>query len=616
MTANLGTLGQSFFKGASGAAFLVRVNGASGTTFNSTFNVTSSTPDPDSTNNSVVQTIVVADYSPFNGVVAVAGNNGNTIALHQDGTVWTWGSPFGSSDCEGCGEALPKRVLGLTDIIAIASSTGHSLALKSDGTVWSWGLNDLGQLGNQPLYLNPFEAFPPTQIPALANIKSIATGPTSSFALAVDGSVWSWGDNAQGQLGEDTTTLRTSPVHLTTINGVRSLSTNGVCTYAIKQDGSVWSWGSNAFALLGTGSSNPSSSAVPVQVTALTNIQTIVVADTHVLALRTDGSVLAFGNGGSGQLGNGTNNSSAVPIQVPGLIAVTQVAANALGSMALKADGTVWAWGEDQLSPKRIDLPSARSIASWGTIRAVILNDNTLQMWGGFNIHGQLGDGTLIARNVPGPVKNLTVVTAPRINPGGRVYVFPTDVTIDCDTFGAVIHYTTSGAEPTENDPVIAAGNTLRVDRTMVLKVKAWKPGWTQSQTISASYTVLSSDPPVIFVEEDNINLAVALDSVTLTRGPFHILSDHNLSPDHHTRVILFTSDLGLNQSDSGLITVQAAGFPLVVENVGKVSGVPGLNASFVIVRLPDVLPTGELPLTITVRGLLSRNSPALIISP
>src|SRR6185369_16566533 len=104
------------------------------------------------------------------------GNNGNTVALRQDGTVWTWGAPFGSVDCEGCGDALPKRVLGLTEIVAIASSDGHSLALKSDGTVWSWGLNNLGQLGNQPLYTNPFFAFPPTQIPGLANIKSIAAG--------------------------------------------------------------------------------------------------------------------------------------------------------------------------------------------------------------------------------------------------------------------------------------------------------------------------------------------------------------------------------------------------------------------------------------------------------
>jgi Chitobiase/beta-hexosaminidase C-terminal domain len=247
----------------------------------------------------------------------------------------------------------------------------------------------------------------------------------------------------------------------------------------------------------------------------------------------------------------------------------------------------------------------------------VILSDNTLQMWGGFNAHGMLGDGTLIGRNVPGAVRTFNLVTAPTITPGGRLSVFPVDVTIDCDTLGAVIHYTTTGAEPTESDPVISAGNTLRVDRSMVLKAKAWKSGLAASQTTSAEYTVLASDaPPVIFVEDGNSNVAVALDSVTLSRGPFRVLSDYNLSPDHHTRVILFTSNLGLNQSDSGLVSVQASGIPLVVENVGKVSGVLDLSASYIIVRLPDGLPTGELPLTLTVRGLPGRNSPTITISP
>lgn len=614
---NAGRVGHSFFGRVAASMFTVRVNANAGATLNTTFSVTSSTPDPDSNNNSVVQTIVVANHSLFKDVIAVAGNNGNTVALIQDGTVWSWGLQFGSSGCEGCGDVLPQRVLGLSNVVAIASGPGHSLALKADGTVWSWGLNDLGQLGNQPIYLNPFHAFPPTQVQGLANIKAIATGAPSSFALAGDGSVWAWGDNETGQLGDGTTTRRTNPVRLTTVNDVRSLSTNGTTTYAIKNDGSVWSWGRNDFGLLGTGSPDPSFSAVPVQVTALTNIKAVVVGDTHVIALRNDATVVAFGNGGSGQLGNGTNSSSATPIQVPGLSDVSQVTANSLGSMVLKADGTVWVWGEDELSPKRIILPNAKSVAAWWLVRAVILHDDTLQMWGGGNIQGILGDGTFNPRSVPGPVKTFTVVTTPRINPGGRVYVFPIDVTINCDTFGAVIHYTTNGSEPTENDPVVQTGNSLRIDRTMVLKVKAWKTGWTASQTVNASYTVLSSAPPaVIFVEESNPNLAVALDSVTFSRGPFRILSDRNISSDHHTRVLFFTSNLGLNQSDLDLISVQAGGFPLSVENVGKVLGVAGLDASFVIVRLPDGLPAGQLPLSITVRGVPSSNAPIVTITP
>jgi hypothetical protein len=232
----------------------------------------------------------------------------------------------------------------------------------------------------------------------------------------------------------------------------------------------------------------------------------------------------------------------------------------------------------------------------------VILNDNTIRTWSG--------------SNAPAPVKTFTVVTAPTLNPGGRVYVFPTNVVVDCDTFAAVIHYTTNGAEPTENDPVISAGSALRIDRNTVLKVKAWKTGWTPSQSISAVYTVLSTFPPVIFVDEDNPNLAAALDAVTLVRGPFHILSDVNFSSDHHTRVIFYTTGLGGEQSELDLITVQLASIPLTVENVGTVAGVQGLNASFVVVRLPDGLPPGDLPLVLTVRGTPSANSPAIAIAP
>ena len=121
---------------------------------------------------------------------------------------------------------------------------------------------------------------------------------------------------------------------------------------------------------------------------------------------------------------------------------------------------------------------------------------------------------------------------------------------------------------------------------------------------------------PVVFIEEGTVNRALALNSVTQVRGPFSVLTDHNFSADHHTRVILFTTNLGMNQPDSSILTVQAAGFPLLVENVGTVLGVTGLNASYIIVRLPDGLPPGDLPLLIILRGVSSSNSPTISISP
>ena len=120
---------------------------------------------------------------------------------------------------------------------------------------------------------------------------------------------------------------------------------------------------------------------------------------------------------------------------------------------------------------------------------------------------------------------------------------------------------------------------------------------------------------PTIFIEESTVNRAVALDSVTFVRGPFRILTDHNLSADRHTRVILFTSPLGLTQPDPAVLTVQAAGFNLTVENVGPLMGISGLDASYIVVRLPDGLPVGDLPLTVTLSGNVS-NIAILSISP
>ncbi|HVF46996.1 MAG TPA: hypothetical protein VNA17_05460, partial [Pyrinomonadaceae bacterium] len=110
---------------------------------------------------------------------------------------------------------------------------------------------------------------------------------------------------------------------------------------------------------------------------------------------------------------------------------------------------------------------------------------------------------------------------------------------------------------------------------------------------------------PIIYTEQGTDNVA-ALNSVTFVRSPFRLFDPHNFSADQRTRIIFFTSDLGLTQPNASVLTVQASGANLPVEKVGTLSGVPGLSGSYIIVRLPDGLPTGPLQLTITLRGLVS----------
>lgn len=124
------------------------------------------------------------------------------------------------------------------------------------------------------------------------------------------------------------------------------------------------------------------------------------------------------------------------------------------------------------------------------------------------------------------------------------------------------------------------------------------------------------TEPSPLVTSEAGTNDAFALDAVTFVQGPFRKTSFHNFSADQATRVMIFTSSLGLSQPDASILSVQAAGMSLPVENVGPVTGVPGLDASFIVVRLPDGLQPGGWPLTVTLRNAVSSNSPTLRIAP
>ncbi len=121
----------------------------------------------------------------------------------------------------------------------------------------------------------------------------------------------------------------------------------------------------------------------------------------------------------------------------------------------------------------------------------------------------------------------------------------------------------------------------------------------------------VTQPPPTITTEEGATTKAIAFDSVTFLRGPFTVAGPNNFSSDQHTRVILFTSNLGLTIPDPTQLTVQAGTTLLTVENVGTVTGV-GLTASYIVVRLPTGLATGNLPLTVTLHGVASSNNPTL----
>ena len=231
----------------------------------------------------------------------------------------------------------------------------HTIYVKDDGTVWAWGNNNNGQLGDG----SAASKNTPVQVSGLYSMTAVAAGSGHIVALKNDGTVWAWGNNSTGQLGNGNfTPSNPTPAQVSGLSGMSSGVVIAVAagydhTVALKNDGTVWAWGNNATGQLGNGNITPSNT--PVQVSGLSGVTAVAAGFGHTVALKSDGTVRTWGNNTKGQLGNGLTNGttidSAIPVVVSGMVGVTDIAAGYEGSVVLKGafkgDGTVWAWGSN-----------------------------------------------------------------------------------------------------------------------------------------------------------------------------------------------------------------------------------------------------------------------------
>lgn len=264
------------------------------------------------------------------------------LTLTPHGKVWVMGGneygQLGNGAFEG--EALePTIITALDGIIATSTGGNHSVALKKDGTVWTWGLNRTGQLGNGTTQ----DSAVPRKVSGLTDITAIAAGGAHVVALKKDGTVWVWGGNKSGQLGTGQQQDCLTPTRLPGMNNVTAIAAGAYNTSILKNDGTVWSWGFNGSGQLGIG--NGKSSRTPLQVSGLDNVTAISAGNWHVVALKRDGTVWAWGNNDASQLGGRTLSYSFSPVQVEGLSEVADITASLGHTFAITRENTVLSWG-------------------------------------------------------------------------------------------------------------------------------------------------------------------------------------------------------------------------------------------------------------------------------
>lgn len=356
-------------------------------------------------------------------IKSVSQGYGHFLLLKYDGSILAQGYNHSGQLGDGVTQIeyynWIRTMTPSSSIIQTSSKLYHSLVLKSDGTVWAAGSNQYGKLGignddSNAVAFSPVQVKGEDGIEFLTNVISVSAGESCSYALKNDGTVWAWGYNSSGQLGDGTRINRSTPVQVVGVNNIGYLSeiieiSGGGFCMALKSDGTVYTWGSNYYNQLGNGTST--NSDIPVQVKIneidyLNDIKMISAGDYFCSVLKSDGTIYSWGMNSEGQLGDGTTINRSYPVLTGENVLSDIISVSAGGwstCMALKRDGTVWGWGYSGMytlgcgynqqpiectTPIQIvgyndqPLTDVQSVINSTMYTLVIKNDGTVWAWG------------------------------------------------------------------------------------------------------------------------------------------------------------------------------------------------------------------------------------------
>ncbi|MBA9085094.1 alpha-tubulin suppressor-like RCC1 family protein [Fontibacillus solani] len=301
----------------------------------------------------------------LDSVISVSSSGRNTAAIKADGSLWMWGENYDGQFGNGSkkGSLVPLKVMDNVAAVSLGGgsvTSSYAAAIKTDGSLWMWGVNDYGQLGNGTTK----NSLVPVKV--MDNVASVSLSKSRYVAaIKTDGSLWMWGDNANGQLGNgyvgnqkyhdgfDFVLKQNIPVKV--MDNVASVSLGFMHTAAVKTDGSLWTWGFNEGGRLGNGLKGTKNIIEPLKV--MDSVASVSCGSSHTAVVKTDSSLWMFGDNGMGQLGIGYTGNQKInigqgdfPVQTVPIKVLDNVAAVSCGSyhtIIVKTDGSVWAFGRN-----------------------------------------------------------------------------------------------------------------------------------------------------------------------------------------------------------------------------------------------------------------------------